>query len=217
MATQDIFQSVYSLLLILTLLSGLWLAWRLLRHLSSILPWLTPDLESESHWPFLVVWLILGGLFAAPFTDLVLIIQKTFTFVMPTFSGTSLGDIVSFWGSVPVQLDSILTISLMVVLYFLACRLGIAVYRSGKLAFLDSLGLERLDQSMILLAFASLFTHVVHDFVYRLVWFQFPGNPYRGVLGYLIGWIIAVILIAMILVFMDRQLFKLEDELDDPD
>ncbi len=216
MTLQDIFQNINTLSTFLTIIPGFWLAWRLLRRLPRIFPRLAPDFEGESHWLFLLAWLVLGNLIAAPFNDLVQVVWEIISFVIPSYYGGSFGlTIVSFWGSAPLQLDYFFSICLTLIVYVLGYRLGVGLYRSGKLAFLEPLQLERLDWIVLLLIVISQVNRVVSHFVMNLVWIQLPGNPYRGALGFVIGWIIAVILIAMVFVFMDRQLFKLEDELDD--
>jgi hypothetical protein len=183
--------------------------------LSLSLPWLAPDFESESHWFTLALWLLLGSLFAAPFSDLLQVAWEIDYFVIPSINGRSLGQMVTFWCSAPVQLNYIFSIFLTLIVYFWGYRLGIGIYRSGKLAFLELFQLERLDWIMLLLAFVSLVNSVVNRFVGNLIWIQLPGNSYRGTLGFVIGWIIVVLLSAILLVFMNRQLLKMENELDD--
>jgi hypothetical protein len=215
-AVQDIYQNIYTFSVVLTPIPGFWLAWRLLRRISWIFPRLAPDFEGESHWLILVAWLVLGSLFTAPFVDLVQVAQEMTSFIISSYMGGSAGQtIFSFWGSAPLQLDYIFSISLTLIVYILGYRLGVGLYRSGKLAFLEPFQLQRMDWILLLLAFTSLVNGVTNRFVGNLVWLQLPGNPFRGALGFVIGWIIAVILIGMILVFMDRQLLKLEEELED--
>ncbi len=209
MPDQDILQTFFSLAIPLCLIPGLWLAYRLMRRLSTVIPWLRPDPEGDLHWFQLSAWLVLGGLLSAPFVDLVSVIQGISELspasVWHTPSGQGQGFTYFF------QIQLIFPLLLTLIVYTLVIRLLLAAYRSGKLAFLDQFGLERLDRIMLMLAFASLADGVVRQLVLRIS-IGFQTATILSVPGFVAGWILGLILLALVLNFLGQRLFKLEDQ-----
>jgi hypothetical protein len=212
MSLDDVLQIFYGLAVVLTLLPGLWLAYRLIRRLSTVIPWLQPDPEGELHWFQLLAWLALGGLLSAPFIDLVSFLQG-----ISQLSPASVlripspGQTYSYWTNLLVQLQWIFPWLLTLIVYILVIRLLLAAYRTGKLAFVDQLGLERLDRIMLMLALAALTDRVVRQIVlYISIGFQ--AATILGLPGFVAGWILGLILLALVLNFLGQRLFKLEEQ-----
>jgi len=103
---------------------------------------------------------------------------------------------------------------LTLIVYTVVIRILLETYRTGKLAFVDQFGLERLDRIMLMLAFAAPTNSVMHQFVLGLS-IGFQTSTIFGVPGYIAGWILGLILLAWILDFVSQRLFKLEDQMED--
>jgi hypothetical protein len=215
MSLQDMLQTFFSLSFILALIPGLWLAYRLLRRLSAVIPWLIPDPEGDLHWFHLTLWLALGGLLSAPFLDLVSFIQG-----ISQLSSASVLRIPSpdqrytYWTNFLFQVQWIFPMLLTLFVYLLVIRLLLAAYRSGKLAFIDQFGLERLDRLMLMLAFAALTDSVVRRLVLSLS-MGFQTATILGLPGFFAGWVLGLILLALVLNFLGQRLFRMEDEVED--
>jgi hypothetical protein len=216
MSLYDIFKSFFSLALILALIPGLWLAYRLIRRLSTAIPWLRPHPEGDLHWFQLFAWLVLAGLLAAPFIDLVYVVQEISELGPASFlrlpSGPGQG--FTYWTNFIFKLQLIFPLLLTLIVYTLVISLLLATYRTGKLAFVDQLGLERLDRIMIMLAFTALTNSVARQIVLNLS-IGFQTSTILGIPGFITGWILGLILLALVLNFLGQRLFKLEDQMDD--
>lgn len=216
MPIQNMLQTLFSLTITLTLIPGLWLAYRLVNHLSTIVPWLRPDPEGDLHWFHLCAWLVLGGLLSAPFVDLVLVIQGIDQLspasILHSPSGQGQG--FAYWTNILSQIQLIFTLLLTLIVYALVIRLLMAAYRSGKLAFLDQLGLERMDRIMLMLAFAAIADGVVRQFVMD-IGLGFQLTTILGVPGLVAGLVLGLILFALVLNFLGQRLFNLEEQVED--
>jgi hypothetical protein len=215
MSLQDMLQTFFSLSLILALIPGLWLAYRLMRRLSAVIPWLNPDPEGDLHWFHLTLWLALGGLLSAPFIDLVSFIQGisqlSFASVLRIPSPDQR---YTYWTNVLFQVQWIFPLLLTLIVYLLVIRLLLAAYRTGKLAFIDQFGLERLDRIMLMLAFAALTDSVMRKLVLSIS-IGFQSTTILGVPGFFAGWVLGLILLAWVLNFLGQRLFKLEDSVSE--
>jgi hypothetical protein len=215
MSRYDILQTFFSLALILTLIPVLWLAYRLIRRLSTAILWLQPDPEGDFHWFHITLWLALGGLMSAPFVDLVSFIQG-----ISQLSPASVlripspGQSYTYWTNFLFQIQWIFPWLLTLIVYTLVIRLLLAAYRTGKLAFVDQFGLERLDRIMLMLALTALTNSVVRRLVLSIS-IGFQTTTILGLPGFFAGWVLGLILLALVLNFMGQRLFKLEDEADD--
>jgi hypothetical protein len=215
MSLQDMFQTFFSLSLILALIPGLWLAYRLLRRLSTVIPWLHPDPEGDLHWFHITFWLALGGLLSAPFIDLVSFFQG-----ISQLSSASVLRIpppdqrYTYWTNFLFQVQWIFPLLLTLIVYLLVIRLLLAAYRSGKLAFIDQFGLERVDRIMLMLAFAAITDSVVRRLVLSLS-MGFQTATILGLPGFFAGWVLGLILLALVLNFLGQRLFRMEDEVED--
>jgi hypothetical protein len=215
MSLQDMLQTFFSLSLILALIPGLWLAYRLMRRLSAVIPWLNPDPEGDLHWFHLTLWLALGGLLSAPFIDLVSFIQGisqlSFASVLRIPSPDQR---YTYWTNVLFQVQWIFPLLLTLIVYLLVIRLLLAAYRTGKLAFIDQFGLERLDRIMLMLAFAALTDSVMRKLVLSIS-IGFQSTTILGFPGFFAGWVLGLILLAWVLNFLGQRLFKLEDSVSE--
>jgi hypothetical protein len=216
MSLQDIFHSFFSLALTATLIPGLWLAYRLMHRLSTAIPWLRPHPEGDLHWFQLFAWLVLAGLLSAPFIDLVYVVQEISELGPASFlrlpSGPGQG--FTYWTNFIFELQLIFPLLLTLIVYTIVISLLLATYRTGKLAFVDQFGLERLDRIMLMLAFAALTNSVMHQFVLGLS-IGLQTSTILGVPGFIAGWILGLILLALILNFLGQRLFKLEGQMED--
>ncbi len=97
---------------------------------------------------------------------------------------------------------------------WLAYRLLLPAYRTGKLAFVDQFGLERLDRILLMLAIAALAVSVVRRLVFSIS-VGFQTATILGVPGFIAGWILGLILLALVLNVLGQRLFKLEDQVED--
>jgi hypothetical protein len=215
MQIQNIHQTLFSLAITMTLLPGLWLAYRLMRRLSAVVPWLKPDPEGDLHWFHLCAWLVLGGLLSAPFVDLVSVLQGISELSPASVLGSlpGQGPSAAYWLNVLFQIDVVFRLLLTLIVYALVIRLLMAAYRSGKLAFLNQLGLERLDRIMLMFAFAALADSVVRQFILD-VGLGFQLTTILGVPGLVAGWVLGLILLALVLNFLGQRLFKLEEQME---
>jgi hypothetical protein len=208
----DILQTFFSLAFLLTLIPGLWLAYRLLRRLSTVIPWLNPDPEGDLHWFHITLWLALGGLMSAPFIDLVSFIQGLSQLTSASVLRIpSPGQSYTYWTNILFQVQWIFPMLLTLFVYILVIRLLLAAYRSGKLAFVDQFGLERVDRIMLMLALAALSDSVVGRLVLSLS-MGFQTATILGLPGFFAGWVLGLILLALVLNFLGQRLFRLEDQ-----
>jgi hypothetical protein len=211
----DILQTFFSLAFLLTLIPGLWLAYRLLRRLSTVSPWLNPDPEGDLHWFHITLWLALGGLMSAPFIDLVSFIQGLSQLTSASVLRIpSPGQSYTYWTNVLFQVQWIFPMLLTLFVYILVIRLLLAAYRTGKLAFIDQFGLERVDRIMLMLALAALTDSVVGRLVLSLS-MGFQTATILGLPGFFAGWVLGLILLALLLNFLGQRLFRMEDEVED--
>jgi hypothetical protein len=211
----DILQTFFSLAFLLTLIPGLWLAYRLLRRLSTVIPWLNPDPEGDLHWFHITLWLALGGLMSAPFIDLVSFIQGLSQLTSASVLRIpSPGQSYTYWTNVLFQVQWIFPMLLTLFVYILVIRLLLAAYRTGKLAFIDQFGLERVDRIMLMLALAALTDSVVGRLVLSLS-MGFQTATILGLPGFFAGWVLGLILLALLLNFLGQRLFRMEDEVED--
>jgi hypothetical protein len=216
MPFQNILQTFFSLALPLSLIPGLWLAYRLIRRLSTVIPWLRPDPEGDLHWFQLSAWLVLGGLLSAPFVDLVFVIQGISELSPASVLHTPYwqGQGFTYWTNLLFQIQLIFPLLLTLIVYTLVIRLLLSAYRTGKLSFLDQFGLERLDRIMLMLAFAALADGVVRQLVSSIS-IAFQSATILSVPGFVAGWVLGLILLALVLNFLGQRLFKLEDQMDE--
>lgn len=212
MSLYDVLQIFYSLAIVLTLIPGLWLAYRLLRRLSTAIPWLNPDPEGDLHWFHITFWLALGWLMAAPFIDLVSFIQGISQLGFASILRIpSPGQQYTYWTNVLFQIQWIFPMLLTLLVYILVIRILLAAYRAGKLAFIDQFGLQRLDRIMLMLAFAALTDSVVRQPVLSIS-IALQSTTILGFPGFFAGWVLGLILLALLLNFLGQRLIKLEDQ-----
>jgi hypothetical protein len=231
----------YNTALVLAFLAGLWMSGRFIRRAMLSLRGFRPVEDKPQRLApralLVFAWLALGGLLAAPFRDLLLLLQSLSTLVFSSDSSTRL---VTFWGSAPPQLDSLMLLLLMLVVYAIVIWAGRIILsgherignsqrsddsqrsgegkrsdegkRSGVIPAIAALGLSPAGEFYGLLTLAALANRALQTLIVQVVWVQLPASHDRGPLGFLAGWLVGLLLLVVLASFLFNRVefFELE-------
>jgi hypothetical protein len=158
--------SVISILAVLCILVGLWIARKFLPACTN---WIRPQVNNELLSKLavkIILWLSLGGLFTLPLLDFVRWLENLATIVFMPASQLDIG-LSSFLGQIPPRAYYGFYLILLLVIY------GVVFWLSAD--YLPTPGqFNRTERSFIVLSVASL---VYHSFMYLLS--NFPQVSYR--------------------------------------
>jgi len=215
-ATDELILGVNSILALLSLIPGLWIAGWTIRRVS---PWLAAPAglpERLGRVQLLVLWLGLGGLFASPVIDFVNLICSLFLIfvpssLVPTFS--------LLWGEAPYRLHIILTSLLRLASYAFGIWAGSALVRTlrGRIFPQDPPG--NIEKAFYLLALGSLINSFTMFLVAGILHVQIPtlyGAFYDiglyGPAGYAAGWIIAIAALTLVVLALAFRLRRFQED-----
>jgi hypothetical protein len=198
MNIQEISPYISSFGLLLALSIGLWLAFRIIQRLTSVLPWLQFGRGNVNRIFILLLWLALGGLLAAPFTDFIRLIQNLASLFSNPFQFSVPPETASRLGISSFQTGILLNLLQTVAVYAFVLWLGWRFYQEEKLGFLDKVAPDRLDRIMILLAFAALVNGVVERVVFSVITILSISGDFGRISVYLIGWVVLFLLLLLL-------------------
>jgi len=194
--TDELILSVRSVLALLSVLPGLWIAGRFVRRASLWDAQIGAASPVLGRLPGLAMWLALGFLFASPLIDLVDLMSSLFLVFAPSSLIPSFSVL---WGSASYWLHVALTSLLLVASYALAVWGGSALLRSLRGRLFPQRPLSAVEKAFCLLALGALVSRFTETLVGGIVGAQFPalyGVLYSlglyGSGGYAAGWILAI-------------------------
>ncbi len=211
MSPMELFTLVNQLVTPLALLPGLWIAARWLPDAKEWLASVAARSVSESRTAQLLMWLVLGMLFAAPVQDLV---STLFAVVRLGFGPAgSMGRMSTVWGSESFAVFSGIVSLTMIGVYVAVVWLGYRLWpeeENGQTEATHSLAVE---EWFILLAIASLVNRFVQSIVLSLIWLPVPNSLEMGRLssvGFFGAWLLALVILAGILLLLLNRLGKVQ-------
>ena len=208
--TDELILGVSSILALLSLIPGLWIAGWTVRRVS---PWLAPPAglpERLGRVPLLALWLGLGALFASPVIDIVDLICSFFlvlapSSLVPTFS--------LLWGEAPYRLHIILTSLLLLASYAFGIWAGSALVRTLRGRLFPHHPPGNIEKAFYLLALGSLINSFTKFLVGGILHVQIPslyGAFYDiglyGPAGYAAGWTIAIAALMLVVLALTFRL-----------
>jgi len=190
---------IFNILAILCMITGLYIAGRLLPTFVTWLHSLFPENLFSRQIPKTILWLALGALFTSPLLDFV---SSLGWLINVTLSPQGGGEVTSMLGTVPIQIYFIFPLILMVVVYVTVTIFGIK-YVNSLTQF------HQTDRIFILLAIASLTFGVTNSVFTQVFSFQVPfltNSKNFGIPGYFIEVAIGIVILIMILIGLNRIL-----------
>ncbi len=215
MSLFDVLMLAYQVLVPVSIVLGLWIALRWMPDVNDWLVGIGAGAVAANRVAQLAVCIVLGVLFANPIMDLfrtlVTVIQRTLT------SATTPGTLSTVWGPVPYSIYTDVSILMTCAIYVVVVWAG---YRLWPEAAVEEAAEDTPDGTatslateewFVLFAVASLVNRFILDILQSIVWLPVPssipmGPPsFFGVLG---GWLVALAVLAIILVFLSNRLSK---------
>ena len=198
------FQLVYSIsniIMFLAVIPALWVSGRIILR--------NPILEERSISLFL--WLVLGGFFLIPMIDVLAELRSLISFIVspPEENMTTMP---LFLGTTSWLLYSIISLALTIFVYAVAIYYGRLLLAKHGLPVIEQLSLNDMEQGFVVLGFAGLFNAMIHGIVMNFLWIGNTGATRTvtlGTWGAMLGWILAFLLLALAIIYMNG---KLENE-----
>jgi hypothetical protein len=190
---------IFNILAIFGIITGLYIAGRLLPTFFTWLSSFFPENLLSRQIPKTILWLALGALFTSPLLDIVSTIGLLINVTLSPQRG---GEFTTALGTVPSQVYFLFPLILMVVVYMTTIIFGIK-YATSLTQF------HRTERIFILLVIASLVFGVVNSVFTQVLSFQIPFLASRqnlGIPGYLIEVAIGFLILVIILIGLDRIL-----------
>jgi hypothetical protein len=193
----QIFDNVWSLLIFLAAAPALWVSGKMILnnavHLDRI--------------ALLFLWFVLGGFFLIPLIDLLSYIRDLISIVVPSLGTAS--EISLFWGSVSWLSYSRIATVVGLMGYGLAFYYGQKlISRPGSMG-LKSFNLDPWERGFVVLGVAALFNHMLKGILINFVGLRNPvsiGTSGFGSTGFLIGWLLAFMILLIAGFVMNEQL-----------
>lgn len=198
----EIVDFLMSVLIFLALVPALWISGRIILR----------NAIAEARYTRLFLWLVLGGFFLIPLTDLIAYLGQWILLAVPSDQGTT--PVFLFLGSTTWLSYSILFTVTGLIIYAVGIYYGRKVIAEGRLPVIKDLSLDALEQNFMVLGLAGLFSTMVRGVLLNFLSIRFPaasGLPSLGLTGSLVGWILALIVLALVLIFMDGKLKSREE------
>jgi hypothetical protein len=217
MVTPELLNFVHSIIVLASILLGIWLAGTYVRRFRLYLEGRESLAMLDSRGMLLLVWVTLSAVFAATVSDILTIFQDLIIFLLSRGVTGDLGTAVAFWGRTSWELYTLTVDGLAICVYAGVLFLGWKALEPGRLMELTGIHLELKDRILLLLAAGSLAYDLASRIILGIVWLQIPVQLEKGTFGFLAVVLMAVLLIAFILLFLDYRLtgFELEQELKD--
>jgi hypothetical protein len=192
----QILDSVAGILIFLAIVPALWIAGRIV-------------LKNRlgDHRTQLFLWLVLGGFFLIPLVDLISYLRDLISLAIP--SDQNVTNFPLFLGTSSWLIYSVIAITMGVIVYSFAIYYGGRIIENRRFPILKELTLNSLEKGFILLGVAGLFHQMIRGIVINFIWMRLPVSQYvssQGLIGSLVGWIIAFLLLAIAIISMSGKL-----------
>jgi hypothetical protein len=215
LATDQLLTGIYSVLVPLALIPGLWIAGRIVRRAG---PWLARPRGlpgGAGRLPSLVLWLALGGLFASPVIDIADLL-RTISLVLAASSEQPRFSIL--WGAAPFRLHFSLTTILLLVSYGLGIWAGGALLAALRGRLSPDYQPAAIEKAFFLLAVGSMASNFTKILVIGILGLQVPalyGILYEiglyGRAGYAAGWALAMLTLVLAILVIGSRLPIIQD------
>jgi hypothetical protein len=195
-ANFQILDSVGGILIFLAAVPALWISGRIILK--------NPP---GAHRMQLFLWLVLGGFFLIPLVDLISYLRDLILLAIPSDQNAT--NIPLFLGTSSWLIYSVVAITMGVIVYSFAIYYGGRIIEKRQLPILKELTLNSLEKGFIILGMAGLFHQMIRGIVINFIWMRLPlslGISSQGMIGSLVGWIIAFLLLAIAVIFMNGKL-----------
>jgi hypothetical protein len=195
-ASFQILDSVGSILIFLATIPALWVSGRII--LKNPL---------GDHRTQLFLWIALGGLLLIPLVDLISYLRDLILLAIP--SDQSASNIPLFLGTSSWLIYSVIAIIMGVIVYSFAIYYGGRILEKGRLPILKELTLTSLEKGFFIVGIAGLFHRMIRGIVINFIWMRLPvarDISSQGLVGSLVGWIIAFLLLAIAVISMNGRL-----------
>ena len=196
-AAFEILSFVASILIFLALIPALWVSGRIILR--------NPLTENRPTRLFL--WLVLAGFFLNPLQDLISYLAGLLMLAIP--SDQRMTEVVLFLGTTSWLFYTILFTVIGVITYSLGIYYGRKIIDERRLPVLKDLALSSLEQDFMVLGLAGLLHSMVTGILSRFFSIRIPvsSDPFSlGFMGALAGLIGAFIILATVIIYMDRKL-----------
>lgn len=188
---------VASIFIFLAFIPALWISGRIILRNSM----------SEDHSTRLFLWLALAGFFIIPLVDLISYLRGLFMLVIPSDQNT--GEVQLFMGTTSLLFYSILFTAIGVITYSAGIYYGRKIMAEQRLPVIKDLALSSFEQNFVALGLAGLFSRMIRGIILNFISISIPtpsGLFFRGFMGSFIGWVLAFIILAIVLIYMDGKL-----------
>ena len=196
-ATFETLSFVASILIFLALIPTLWVSGRIILR--------NPLTENRPTRLFL--WLVLAGFFLNPLQDLISYLAGLLMLAIP--SDQRMTEVVLFLGTTSWLFYTILFTVIGVITYSLGIYYGRKIIDERRLPVIKDLALSSLEQDFMVLGLAGLLQTMVTGIILRFFSIRIPvsSDPFSwGFVGALVGLIGALLILAIVVIYMDRKL-----------
>lgn len=196
-AAFEILNFVTSLLIFLALIPALWISGRIILR----------NRLTENRPTRLFLWLVLAGFFLIPLHDLISYVVGLLMLAIP--SNQRMTEVVLFLGTTSWLFYTILFTAIGVITYSLGIYYGRKIIDEHRLPVIKDLALSSLEQDFMVLGLAGLLHSMVTGILLRFFSISIPASsdPFSwGFTGALVGLIGAFIILAIVIIYMDRKL-----------
>lgn len=165
----------------------------------------------------IVLWLVLGGFFYLPLTDLITGL-RTAVFLGIGWNEMGLSPAFNSFGSLPQNYYFLFTLILLIVVYGFVLILGRRAFadRPGSLFF--DLQLSSIERAFMLLGAAGLVHFLINNLLITLIWVDLPNQtaqPTGGALPFLAPAIVGLLLVLLLVFWMNSALLREEIQMDE--
>jgi len=199
----QIVSSISNIIMFLAVIPALWVSGRIIIR----------NPVSSDHSIMLFLWLILGGFFLIPMTDLLSYLRNLLSIIvspdenmmeMPLFLGTTSW----FW-------YSIISLVVAITIYAIAFIYGRKLLMEHGQPLIEGLSLNDVEQAFIVLGLAGLLSSMIHGIVGNFLWIlntdtgtarSMPLGPW----GAILGWVLAFLILIVVILLMNQKLLKEE-------
>lgn len=198
-ANSQILYLVSNLLIFLAVIPALWVSGRIMLR--------NPVSEYRSIMLFL--WLALGGFFLIPMIDVLAQLRSLFSLIISPEE--NMGTVYLFLGTASWLLYAILSLALTVVVYAVAIYYGRRLFAEHGQPMIQKLSLNDMEQSFIVFGIAGLLNAMINGIVMNFLWLRNTGVTridYLGTPGVILGWVLAFLLLALAILYMNGKLEK---------